>query len=170
MRCTLLIDPSTLSSAQLKIMSFRLKRIITNPKVRKAMLRVEAAFRPYAHLARKVQESAPFGAVALGVKYYFPFPKTGTKKEKAARFGGQPCVSALYGDLDNRNKAVQDAIVKAGAFPDDRFITTLLLRKRYTLSTPRIEVAVTADLGGYDDEPFSLAEKPENAVPDGLDA
>lgn len=69
MRCTLLIDPSTLSSAQLKIMSFRFKRIITNPKVRKAMLRVEAAFKPYAKLARKVQESAPFGAVALGVKY-----------------------------------------------------------------------------------------------------
>ena len=103
MRCTLLIDPSTLSSAQLKVLSFRLKRIITNPKVRKAMARVEAAFKPYAKLARQVQESAPFGAVALGVKYYFPFPKSGTKKEKAARRGGQPVVSALYGDLDNRN-------------------------------------------------------------------
>ena len=79
-------------------------------------------------------------------------------------------MSALYGDLDNRNKAVQDAIVKAGAFPDDRFITTLLLRKRYTLSQPRIEVAVTADLGGYDNEPFTLSEKPENAEPDGLNA
>lgn len=170
MRCTLQIDPSTLSSAQLKVLSFRLKRIITNPKVRKAMARVEAAFKPYAKLARKVQEAAPFGAVALGVKYYFPFPKTGTKKEKAARRGGQPVVSALYGDLDNRNKAVQDALVKAGAFPDDRFITTLLLRKRYTLSTPRIEIAVTADLGGYDNEPFTLHEKPEDAVPDGLNA
>ncbi len=151
-------------------MSFRFKRIITNPKVRKAMLRVEAAFKPYARLARAVQESAPFGAVALGVKYYFPFPKSGTKKEKAARRGGQPCVSALYGDLDNRNKAFQDALVKAGAFPDDRYVSTLLLRKRYTLSTPRIEVAVVADKGGYDNEPFTLHERPEDATPDSLGA
>lgn len=170
MRCVLHIDPSTLSSAQLKVMNFRLKRIITNPKVARGMKRVEAAFAPYAKLARAVQESAPFGAVALGVKYYFPFPKGGTKKEKAARFGGQPVVSALYGDLDNRNKAVQDALVKCGAFSDDRYITTLLLRKRYTLSEPRIEIVVTPDLGGYDREPLALAEKPENATAEGADA
>jgi len=166
MRCTLLIDPSTLSSAQMKVMNFRMRRIISNPKVVKGMKRIKAAFQQYVALAQAVQKSAPFGAVAVGIKYYFPFPQTGTKREKAERFGGQPVVSARYGDVDNRAKATIDALRDVGAFTDDRFISTLLLRKRYTLSQPRIEIVIVPDHGGYDKEPLTLNEKPECATPD----
>lgn len=146
MKFTLLIDPARLSTAQQRITSFRFHRIITNPVVARGMKLVETAAKPYARQAAEIQRNSPFGAVALSVAFYFRFPKSGTKAEKRARLGGQPVTSAKWGDLDNRAKAFVDALVNARLFPDDHFITTLLLRKRYTLSQPRIEVEVMPDI------------------------
>ena len=146
MRFTLLIDPALLSTAQQRITSFKFHRIITNPRVAAGMKLVETAAKPYARQAAEIQRNSPFGAVALSVAFYFRFPKSGTKAEKRARLGGQPVTSARYGDIDNRAKAFCDALVNARLFPDDRLITTLLLRKRYTLAQPRIEVEVLPDI------------------------
>lgn len=146
MKATLLIDPARLSTAQQKLISFRQRRVFTNPRVAAGMRLVEAAARPFAKQAQDIERNAPYGAVALSVAFYFRFPKTGTKAQKAARRGGLPVVSAKWGDLDNRAKSFIDALVKARWFTDDHIITTLLLRKRYTLSQPRAEVEVLPDI------------------------
>lgn len=165
MKFTLEINPASLSSAQLKIMSFKMRRIITNPKVRKGMDVVKKAVKPYVKEAREIFDNAAHHAVALEVVFWFPFPKSGTKAEKAARVGGQPVVSALYGDADNRVKAFQDALKDAGCFADDRYVSTLVVRKRYTRSVPRIDVRIESDEGGYGEGEFRLKEEPPEQPP-----
>lgn len=147
MQFTLNIDPAELSSAQLKVINFKTKRIITNPRVARGMKLVRNAVFPYAKRCAAIQASAPKGAVAVGVCFWFAYPASGTKKEKAARYAGEPVVSARWGDCDNRAKAFIDTLVQAGCFTDDRYISSLLIRKRYTFQNPRVEVLVVADKG-----------------------
>lgn len=147
MQFTLNIDPAELSSAQLKVINFKTKRIITNPRVARGMKLVRNAVFPYAKLCAAIQDTAPKGAVAVSVCFWFAYPKGGTKTEKAARYEGEPVVSARFGDADNRAKAALDTLVQAGCFTDDRYISSLLIRKRYTLCRPRIVFEVVADKG-----------------------
>lgn len=148
-KVTLALDPALLSTSQQRITLFSQRRIITNPRVARGMKLVQTLVKPFVTLMANVQRNSPTEAVKLGVIFYFAYPKTGTKAEKAARREGAPVVSGKYGDLDNRQKGFQDALVKAGCFTDDRFISSLLLKKRYTLGSPRIEVLVGPDLGDH---------------------
>lgn len=91
--------------------------------------------------------ATPWAGVALKVVYLFPFPKGGTKAERAARREGMPVISGRWGDLDNRQKGLQDALVRSHAMPDDHFISELILKKRYTLGRPRIECGIAIDYG-----------------------
>lgn len=147
LKVTLALDPALLSTAQQRLTLFLQRRIITNPRVARGMKLVQTLVKPFVAQIADVQRNSPTGAVKLGVIFYFAYPKTGTKAEKAARREGAPVVSGQYGDLDNRQKGFQDALVKAGCFTDDRFISSLLLKKRYTLGSPRIEMLVAADIG-----------------------
>lgn len=150
MRIELPIDPATLSTAQQKGMHHG--RVFTNPKVARSMRIVQSAMKEHAPAVRRyIDEEMGYRPGRIGISllviFYFAFPKSGTKWEKALRRDGQPCLSARYGDLDNRNKAFQDAIVKSGAIPDDHFVTMLWLKKRYTLEAPRIVMHIDPDYG-----------------------
>jgi len=149
MRIVLDIDPATLSTAQQKGMFHG--RVFTNPKVAKSMRAVRNAMLPVARGIREQLDMTCGDYSTLGIEltaiFYFAFPKSGTKKEKALRREGQPVTSARYGDLDNRHKAFQDAIAKSGAIPDDHFVSHLDIRKCYTLAKPRIAVWFDVDLG-----------------------
>ena len=137
--CTLPVDCSTISTAQQKKISFRTRRVFTNK-------RVAAGIRVISLLARqhtsRVLAAVPFGSpVCLSATYYYAYPK-GTPKKRLV--DGAPMPSGA--DLDNRNKAVMDALTQAGWWPDDRYVTTLVLRKRRTTGSPRIKLQVTTDL------------------------
>lgn len=142
---TLHIDPATLSTAQQKVMNFHAKRIITNPRVAKAMRTVRSAATIYAKKAEEVAKATPSKEFSLSVRFLFAYPKSLTKRQREEMYEGKPVTSARYGDLDNRGKAFVDALALAKWFPDDRFITTLTLTKRYTLRNPRIEVTFKPD-------------------------
>lgn len=141
------IDPSVLSTAQQKIMNYKTKCIITNPKVKRAMRIVRSEARVHRLKVRSVSyEDGKPTAVTLRAYFCFPFPKSLTKRERAKMYEGYPVVSAHYGDLDNRNKAFQDALVEAGWFEDDRYISHLDIRKVYS-EHPRIHIEVERDTG-----------------------
>lgn len=138
---TLDVDPARLSTAQQKGM-FK-GRVFTNPKVARGQRIVRDLALP--HRAR-LGDGFHGVPVFAKVSYLFAFPKGGTKAEKAARYEGMPVVSGRYGDLDNRHKAVQDALFnQAGLLSDDVYISTLWLTKRYTFGKPRIEVEIQRD-------------------------
>lgn len=147
MQFTLNIDPAELSSAQQKVVNFYTKQIITNPRVARGMKLVRNSVFPFAAKCAAVQTSVPHGALAVSVRFWFAYPMSGTKAEKAARYEGEPVVSGRYGDCDNRAKAFIDALVQAGCFVDDRYISKLTISKRYTLGKPRIDVSVDGDSG-----------------------
>jgi Holliday junction resolvase RusA-like endonuclease len=112
--------------------------VFTNSKVAKGMRAVAAVAR--LHTAR-VLAAAPFGsAVALSATYLYAYPK-GTPKKHLV--DNRPMPSGA--DLDNRDKAVMDALTQAGWWPDDRYVTDLHLRKRRTTGLPRIVLAVSVD-------------------------
>lgn len=141
------IDPSVLSTAQQKIMNYKMKCIITNPKVKKAMRIVRNEAMVHRSKVRSVsyEDGKPI-AVMLRAYFCFPFPKSLTKREREKMYEGYPVVSAHYGDLDNRNKAFQDALVEAGWFEDDRYISHLDIRKVYS-EHPQIHIEVERDTG-----------------------
>lgn len=138
------IDPKTLSTAQQKVMSWRTRRIITNPKVARAMKIVKKAAEPYAQKARKAV-SSPNAPRRLVIKFTFQFPKEELKRKRKKYPEFYPATSLKCGDLDNRAKAFIDALVQAGWMPDDRFVTTLNLAKRYTYGMPKIDVSIQED-------------------------
>lgn len=143
------IDPATLSTAQQKGMHNG--KIFTNPRVAKSMRAVRVAMSTHARAVRSYIDHGLVGNLWAGVKlqvcFWFAFPKTGTKAERAQRFDGMPVTSGRYGDLDNRHKAFQDALVQSGALPDDRFVSILRLEKRYTMGRPRIWIDFSLDYG-----------------------
>lgn len=145
LKVTLALDPALLSTAQQRITLFNQRRIITNPRVARGMKLVQTLVKPFVTLMANVQRNSPTEAVKLGVIFYFAYPKTGTKAEKAARREGAPMTRTP--DCDNLVKSFQDALVKAGCFTEDKFISTLLVKKRRTLGSPRIEMLVAPDLG-----------------------
>ena len=136
------IDPATLSTAQQKVMNFTTKRIITNPRVAKAMRVVSAFAKPYASDVRRAIDGSH--GYRLSVCFSFAYPKSmlNTRAKRAAAIDGAPVLSARYGDLDNRAKAFIDALVKAGWMDDDHLIAEMWLRKEYTLRTPCICVLI----------------------------
>ena len=143
------IDPATLSTAQQKGMHNG--KIFTNPRVAKSMRAVRVAMSPHARAVRWHIDNGLakhlWAGVKLHVCFWFAFPKGGTKAERAQRFDGMPVTSGRYGDLDNRHKAFQDALVQSGALPDDRFVSILRLEKRYTMGRPRIWIDFSLDYG-----------------------
>lgn len=146
------IDPAILSTAQQRICLFKQQRIIPNPKVARAMKIVRKHIDPFADkvrsmLDKELTEADPHAGVRVRVIFRFAVPKSATKKEQATWYEGMPVTSARWGDLDNRNKAMQDAIVQSGAIPDDHFITLLTLRKVYTFKQPKIDFVLGVDEG-----------------------
>lgn len=138
-RITLPIDPSTLSTAQQKKVSFRTRRIFTNKRVASGMKAVEILARPF---KGAVESVVPHRTPAfLYVAFYHAYPK-GTPKRELVPNAPMPCGA----DNDNRIKAPQDALVNAGWFADDSHITTTLITKRRTLDRPRIVITVAPDL------------------------
>ena len=136
--CTLPVDCSTISTAQQKKISFRTRRVFTNKRVAAGIKIISLLARQ--HTSRVLAAVPPGSPVALAATYYYSYPK-GTPKKHLV--DGAPMPSGA--DLDNRNKAVMDALTQAGWWPDDRYVTTLVLHKRRTTSSPRIDLAVTVD-------------------------
>lgn len=145
LKVTLALDPAMLSTAQTRITLFNQRRIITNPRVARGMKLVQTLVKPFVEQMSSVQRNSPTEAVKLGVIFYFAYPKTGTKAEKATRREGAPMTRTP--DCDNLVKSFQDALVKAGCFTEDKFISSLLVKKRRTLGSPRIELLVGQDMG-----------------------
>lgn len=56
-------------------------------------------------------------------------------------------------DIDNLAKAVLDALVKAGAIEDDRFVVRLLTMKTYS-EVPRVSIEIKEykEIKGYKEE------------------
>lgn len=136
--CTLPVNPADISTAQQKKISFRTRRVFTNKKVAAGIKVISLLARQH---TSRVLAAVPLGSpVALAATYYYAYPK-GTPRKNLV--DGAPMPSGA--DLDNRNKAVMDALTQAGWWPDDRYVTTLVLRKRRTTSSPRIELSVSAD-------------------------
>lgn len=136
--CVLPLDPGSLGTSQQKKISFRTRRVFVNSKVAKGMKAVAAVARLH---TTHVLAAVPFGsAVALSATYLYAYPK-GTPKKRLVDNAPMPSGA----DLDNRDKAVVDALTQAGWWPDDRYITDLHLRKRRTTGLPRIVLAVSVD-------------------------
>lgn len=148
MRFTIEIDPSHVSTSQQRFISFRRRMVVPNPKVVRATREIIWRLKTRAKAIRaEADEAIADGrsGIVVAFAFWFPFPKTGTKKEKAERYEGQPV--RRRPDCDNLVKAVGDAVVKSGALPDDQFDTTLIVRKRYTFGQPRLVVGVAKDDG-----------------------
>lgn len=135
---TLLVDVSRLSTAQQKKISFKTRRVFTNKRVAAGMKVIELLARR--HTPRILRTVPPGSPVAVDATFLYAYPK-GTPKRRLVNRAPMPTGA----DLDNRWKAVGDALTKAGWWADDRAITTLVLRKRRTTGTPRIELAVSPD-------------------------
>jgi Holliday junction resolvase RusA-like endonuclease len=132
-------DPAYLSTAQQKKISFKTHRVFTNKRVAAGMKIVRLLAQQY---TSRVVAAVPHGTpVALFATFYYAYPKGTPKKHLVDEY---PMPSGA--DLDNRFKSVGDALTQAGWWADDRAITTLVLKKRRTTKSPRIELAVTTDL------------------------
>lgn len=137
-QCVLPIDPATLSTAQQKKISFRSRRVFTNKRVAAGMKVIRRLAEQH---TSRVLAAAPFGSsVAFSATYHYSYPKNTPRKRLV---DGAPM--PVGADLDNRNKAVMDALTQAGWWPDDRYVTDLHLRKRRTTGSPRIEISVAID-------------------------
>lgn len=159
MKVTIEVDPACLSTAQQTVVWFKERRIIKNPKVRRSQRIVRDAMVVHSRKVRRYLDAMmmvnPRAGISLRVIFRFAFPSGGTKREKAIRYEGQPLTSAKYGDLDNRQKGVQDALMQCRAIPDDHFITELLLRKVYTFGKPRIDFGFFLHSGNPDEPIFT---------------
>ena len=142
MNFTFEIDPSSLSTAQQKVMNFHTKSIITNPRVAKAMRIVKAEALKHTQEVLDMYGDGEQPPVELYISFKFPYPKSLTKRQREKCYEGEPVTSARYGDLDNRAKAFIDALVLARWIKDDRYISNLILAKVYTIGTPRISVSI----------------------------
>lgn len=143
-RILLCIDPRSLSTAQQKKMNFRMKRIFSNPRVVAGMRVITTMARRHASDVRATLSGA--SSLRVSVLFFFAYPKSAPKK---GRLRSEPMPTGA--DLDNRVKAFNDALTKAGWWDDDRQITTLSIGKRLTSGQPRIEVTVCRDSSDRDD-------------------
>ena len=159
MKVTIEVDPACLSTAQQTIVAFKAKRIIKNPRVRRSQRIVRNAMVVYARRVRRyldaMMEVNPRAGLSVRTVFRFEFPASGTKREKATRYEGQPVISAKFGDCDNRFKATGDALMQCHAIPDDHFITELLIRKVYTFGKPRIDFGFFLHSGNPDEPIFT---------------
>ena len=132
-------NPQLLSTAQQKKISFKTHRVFTNKRVAAGMKIVRLLAQQH---TSRVVAAVPHGTpVALFATFYYAYPKGTPKKHLVDEY---PMPSGA--DLDNRFKSVGDALTQAGWWADDRAITTLVLKKRRTTKSPRIELSVTQDL------------------------
>ena len=135
---TINVSPATISTAQQKKISFKTRRVFTNKRVAAGMKVISLLARQ--HTAR-MTTACPHGTpITVEATFYYAYPK-GTAKYRLVDDIPMPTGA----DLDNRWKAVGDALTQAGWWADDRAITTLVLRKRRTTGTPRMEFCVTRD-------------------------
>ena len=159
MKVTIEVDPACLSTAQQTIVAFKAKRIIKNPKVRRSQRIIRDAMVIHSRKVRRyidsMMEVNPRAGISLREVFRFAFPASGTKREKATRYEGQPVISAKFGDCDNRAKGVNDALMQCHAIPDDHFITELLIRKVYTFGRPRIDFGFFLHSGNSDEPIFT---------------
>lgn len=138
-KITLDINPAKLSTAQQKEIDFVHRRVFTKKRVAQGMRLVKTLARPF---ASSVVSLVPRGnPVFLSVAYFYAYPKN-TPKYKLVE--GIPMT--VCADNDNRNKAPQDALVQAGFFPDDKFVSTTHITKRRTIYRPRIEIVIATDI------------------------
>ena len=140
---TLAIDPSTLSTAQQKKVSFRQRRIFTNPRVARTKKAVALLARIHSPAVRAALNGV--SAIRLEATYFYSYPKGTPKKRLIDDFP-----RTVGADCDNLSKAPIDALGYdhghgANLWDDDRRISTLLIRKRYTTKEPRIEFSVMSD-------------------------
>lgn len=147
---TLPVDPATIGTAQQKRFDPRTRMFFT-------LKRVAAGMKVISLLARsEMQKSGarvpnPGSPVGLLLAFRYAVPKSRRRKD-ASRMPseGDPCTARWAGDCDNRAKAVVDALAAAGVFPDDQFVSTLVVMKRWTLGSPRIEVVVWPNFNDED--------------------
>ena len=135
---TLPVNCALISTAQQKKVSFKTRRIFTNKRVAAGMRVIELLARP--HSARIIRAFPHGTPVSVEATFLYEYPKGTPQKRLLDR---TPLPQGA--DLDNRWKAVGDALTAAGWWQDDRNITTLILRKRRTTTTPRIEITIAAD-------------------------
>ena len=82
-------------------------------------------------------------AIQIKLTFYMPIPKSTTKRicrlidTGIVKFTKKP-------DLDNLIKSITDSL-NGMAFDDDSLITKIIAEKRYTASTPGIEMIITED-------------------------
>lgn len=135
---TLRVNADDICTSQQKRIDFARRRVFPNPKVIKGMKDILAKARPHTSL---VLAAVPYGSpVAVDATFFVQYPK-GTPKRHLADNVPMP----EKWDLDNKWKSVGDALTLAGWWPDDRFITSLLLRKRRTVGEPRIVISTSED-------------------------
>lgn len=141
----LMVDPSTLATAQQKRYAMRNNKVMTfsDPRVARGM-RIVTFLARNAVRKFRVELPPPGTPVRLDATYLYKIPKSRAKGKKAYR-DGDPCVSHAMGDADNRHKAVQDALADAGLFPDDTFVSDLRIRKVWTSGSPRIHIRIEPD-------------------------
>ena len=133
------VNPAAISTAQQKKIDFKHHLIFTDKRVAQGMKTIYNLARPF---ASSVASLVPHGHPAfLSVAFFHAYPQ-GTPKHKLIE--GVPMTAGA--DNDNRIKAPQDALVRAGFFSDDRFITSTHITKRRTIYSPRIEIVVANDI------------------------
>lgn len=171
-RLVLAINPATIPTAQGKgafVDKGGHVHFFTKPAQRKAEKAFEVALSPYAHLSRSWGEVP----VEVQLDLYFEYP-SGTPKKNLHKIGPH----TQRPDGDNCAKGELDAMTKAGYWPDDSFINTLVIRKRRTTGPACIVIkiknlqplfeALYADTEAYDNPTlFSSpsAGKPEETNP-----
>ena len=91
------------------------------------------------YAAKKHFEEPINGPVATEIEFYYPVPKSWTKKEKADALNGRtfPIVKP---DIDNVVKGIFDSLNKI-AWEDDNRVVALITRKYYS-TQPRIVIKV----------------------------
>ncbi|WP_289760314.1 RusA family crossover junction endodeoxyribonuclease [Lactobacillus taiwanensis] len=100
--------------------------------------------------------------IAVTIIAYFEIPKSWSKKRKALCLSGIK-LPTKKPDIDNISKIIMDGMnpktkrnkqlhkmveVMRGIYHDDKQVTTLLVKKRYS-ERPRVEVKVMKDLGDW---------------------
>lgn len=135
---SLFINPLILSTGQQKKMNFVTKTIFVDSRVENGMRLVEEAAKQHTDEIHRV--CPPGTRIALTIIFLCPYP-TGTKESERIERG-------LMGegfDCDNKYKAIGDAFTNAGWWPDDRYVTSLMIEKRRTTAMPRIEIIIEPD-------------------------
>lgn len=143
---TLNIDPSTIGTAQQKKFDPRTRRFFTDRKVASAMKVISLLASSMSKLSGAwLPEQG--SAVRLSLVFYYAVPKSRMKPKKGEKpiSEGDPCFAFWAGDCDNRAKAVIDALTLAKFWPDDRYVTSLNVRKVWTFEKPKIDVEVALD-------------------------